>query len=285
MLAVSLISIWKEDAMLISEIAKAFSLDVIANGHDINAVDIRSVAAIDKAGEGQISFFTNNDYAHLLGGLKASALLVKEHQPNFPGVQLVHKDPQFIFAKIALQFYHVDHGPVGVQAGAFVHETAKLGKDVRIHPGARIDADVELGDRVVIYPGAVIGKGVKIGADTVVYANAVIYYAGIIGERCIIHAGSVIGADGFGFAVSGGEICKIPQTGRVRIGNNVEVGALCTIDRAASGETVIGDNCKFDDRVHIGHNCEIGENTMLSASVGIAGSTKVGRWNLMGGQA
>ncbi|RYZ63269.1 MAG: UDP-3-O-(3-hydroxymyristoyl)glucosamine N-acyltransferase, partial [Proteobacteria bacterium] len=124
-----------------------------------------------------------------------------------------------------------------------------------------------------------------VGQGTVLHPNVVLYFGTIIGHSCLIHAGSVIGADGFGFSVSGEEICKIPQTGIVRIGNHVEFGALCTVDRAANQETVVHDFCKFDDHVHIAHNCEIGQNTMFSAQVGIAGSTSIGEWTLIGGQS
>lgn len=271
--------------MLITEIIKRYGLPVHAPGIDLDKVEIHSVAAIEKAGPGNIGFFTAMEYAPLLAQSPASALIVREPVDTFKGVQLIHKDPQFIFAKLAMEFYKVDHGPLGIHPEALIDPSARLGKDVTIHRRAHIEAGAVIGDGVVIYPGVYVGKNCQIGHGTVIHPNVVLYFGTIIGERCLLHAGSVIGADGFGFSVSGGEICKIPQVGIVRIGNNVEIGALCTIDRAANTETVIQDNCKFDDRVHIGHNCEIGANSMFSAQVGIAGSTTIGKWTLIGGQS
>ncbi len=271
--------------MRINEIVDRFALTVhAAPDHQLDA-EIHSVAALDRAGPGQISFYSNVALAGLLPASTAAALLVRERQPDFPGIQLIHKDPQFIFAKIALEFYKPDHGSLGIHELAIVNKTASIGKDVRIHARAYVETDAVIGDRVVLYPGVYIGRGAKIGADSVLHPNVVVYHGCEIGARVLIHAATVIGADGFGFTVSGGEICKIPQVGIVRVGNDVEFGALCTVDRAANGETVIDDFCKFDDRVHIAHNCEIGSNSMFSAGVGIAGSTKIGKWTLIGGQS
>lgn len=271
--------------MRITEIIQRYALPVHAPGIDLDQIEIHSVAAIEKAGPGHIGFFTAMEYAPLLSQSKASALIVREPVESFRGVQLIHKDPQFIFAKIALEFYQPDHGPLGIDPAAFIHPTAKIGKDVRIQRGVHVDAEAFIEDSVVLYPGVYIGKGCRVGRGSVLHPNVVLYYGSIIGENCLLHAGTVIGADGFGFSVSSGEICKIPQVGIVRIGNNVEMGALCTVDRAANHETVVQDNCKFDDRVHIGHNCEIGANSMFSAQVGIAGSTTIGKWTLIGGQS
>ncbi len=271
--------------MLISEIIKIFNLPVHAPGINLDEIDIHSVAAIDRAGEGQIGFFTAMEFAPLLAKSPASALIVREVVDSFKGVQLIHKDPQFIFAKLAMIFYRVNHGAEGISPDAFIDPTVKLGKNVSIQRRAHIEAGAEIGDDVVIYPGVFVGRNVKIGKSTVIHPNAVIYYDTVIGENCLIHASAVLGADGFGFSVSGGEICKIPQVGRVRIGNNVEIGALSTIDRAANHETIVEDNCKFDDHVHIAHNSVIGANSMFSAQVGIAGSSTLGKWTLIGGQS
>lgn len=272
--------------MKISRIIERFQLAAFHSpGVDLDKVEIKSVAAIDHAGEGDISFFTAMEYAPLLAKSKASAIIVREPVKYFNGIQLIHKDPKFIFAKLAVEFYRVDHGEIGIHPSAYVDPTARIGDGVTIHPRAHIESGVVIGDGVVIYPGVYVGKNCQIGENTVLHSNVVLYFGCIVGEDCLIHAGTIIGADGFGFTVSNGEICKIPQTGIVRIGNNVELGALCTIDRAAGHETVIEDNCKFDDRVHIGHNCVVGANTMISAQVGVAGTTTIGEWCLIGGQA
>lgn len=271
--------------MRVSEIVKRFHLSVHAPaGKDLES-EIHSLAAIDKVAEGQLSFYSSVEFAPFLKASKATALLVREVAPDFSGIQLIHKDPPFIFAKLALEFYTPDHGPIGIHELAYVDPGALIGKDVRIHPGVHVESHAVIGDRVVLYPGVFIGKGAKIGVDSVLHPKVVVYNDCIVGDRALIHAGTVIGADGFGFAVSGGEVCKIPQVGIVRIGHDVEMGALCTIDRAAHGETIIGNFCKFDDRVHVAHNCSIGDNSMFSAQVGIAGSTTVGKWTVIGGQS
>lgn len=271
--------------MRIVDLAKQYGLSVHYSGADLEKREFQSLAAIDKAKEGDLSFYSNPSFQKYLVSSKASALLVREVNPDFKGPQLVHKDPQFIYAKVLLSLQKLDHGPEGVHPGAFVHQNAQIGERVRVHAGAHVEAGARIGDDVVLYPGVYVGPNASVGSGSVLYPNVVIYRDCVVGERCLLHAGCVIGADGFGFAVSGGEICKIPQIGIVRIGNNVELGAHCTIDRAADSETIIGNNCKFDDHVHVGHNCKIGDNTMFSAQVGIAGSTTVGKWVLMGGQS
>jgi UDP-3-O-[3-hydroxymyristoyl] glucosamine N-acyltransferase len=175
--------------------------------------------------------------------------------------------------------------PNGISPLASIASTTKLGANVVIGPFSTIGDDVVLGDGVVIYQNVSIEAGSVIGDGTIVYPQVSIYERSIIGKRCIIHSGVVIGADGYGFATHGGRHHKIPQIGIVRIGDDVEIGAGTTIDRAALGETSIGDGTKIDDQVMIGHNVKVGKHCLLVAQVGIAGSTTLGDYVVVAGQS
>ena len=172
----------------------------------------------------------------------------------------------------------------GIDARAYVAETAKIGKDVYIAPFACIGDHAEVGDNTVIHPHATVGGGAKIGSNCILYANSTVYHDCRVGNNCILHAGCVIGADGFGFAPTPQGYEKIPQIGIVILEDNVEVGANTCIDRATMGATVIHSGVKLDNLVQIAHNDEIGSHTVMAAQVGIAGSTKVGEWCMFGGQ-
>lgn len=271
--------------MRLTDLAVLLGAPIHAGSVDPASIQIDHVAGLAQAGPGALSFLGSHAYQELLKSTRATAVIVREVQEGFAGPQLLHPEPHFAYAKAANLFYRLDHGTAGVHNGAFVDPSAQLGRDVVIHPGVTVQARAEIGDRVVLYPGTFIGQDVTVGADTILYPGVIVYHGCVIGQRCMVHAHSVIGADGFGFAVSSQEICKIPQIGIARLEDDVELGALCTVDRAANGETVIRKGCKFDDHVHIAHNVEIGEHTMFSAQTGVAGSTRVGRWVLMGGQS
>jgi UDP-3-O-[3-hydroxymyristoyl] glucosamine N-acyltransferase len=141
-----------------------------------------------------------------------------------------------------------------------------------------------LGDRVVLHPGVYVGPGASVGDDSVLHAGVVLYHGCQVGKRCIIHGNTVIGADGYGFVPHGQAYFKIPQVGMVQIDDDVEIGALCTVDRAATGRTWIQRGVKMDDHVHVAHNCVIGEDTLLVSQVGISGSTKLGKHVILAGQ-
>jgi UDP-3-O-[3-hydroxymyristoyl] glucosamine N-acyltransferase len=160
-----------------------------------------------------------------------------------------------------------------------------LGSNVAVGPFSTVAADVTLGDGVVIFQNVSIEAGSTIGEGTIVYPMVSIYERSVVGKRCIIHSGVVIGADGYGFATEGGRHHKIPQVGIVRIGDDVEIGAGSTIDRAALGETIIGDGTKIDDQVMVAHNVKVGRHCLLVAQVGIAGSTELGDGVVVAGQS
>ena len=156
---------------------------------------------------------------------------------------------------------------------------------VSIGAQVSVGQGVSIGENVVIHPGCVIGDGVTLGADTVLYPNVTVYAGCQLGQRVIVHSGTVIGADGFGFAPDGGRWLKIPQIGRVIIGDDVEIGANTSIDRGALDDTIIGNGCKLDNQIQIGHNCVIGEHSVIAGCVGIAGSTRLGKGCMLGGAA
>jgi UDP-3-O-[3-hydroxymyristoyl] glucosamine N-acyltransferase len=175
--------------------------------------------------------------------------------------------------------------PKGVSAQASIAASAKLGENVAVGPFATIGEKVVLGNNVTVFQGASIEAGSNVGDDCIIYPNVVIYDGTRIGRRCIIHAGVVIGSDGYGFALNQGKHHKIPQIGIVRIEDDVEIGAGTTIDRAALGETVIGEGTKIDNLVQIGHNVKIGKHCLLVSQVGIAGSTELGDHVAVAGQS
>jgi UDP-3-O-[3-hydroxymyristoyl] glucosamine N-acyltransferase len=173
----------------------------------------------------------------------------------------------------------------GISQTAVIAKDAFIGQDVAIGPNAVIGPGARIGARTQIGPGCTIGQAAAIGEQCVVHAGVHIYPGVRIGNRCIIHSGTVIGADGFGYTANGKGIVKVPQIGGVVIGNDVEIGANCTIDRAAVDDTVIEDFVKLDNLVHVAHNCRIGAGTMIAAQAGIAGSTIIGKGVQIGGQA
>jgi UDP-3-O-[3-hydroxymyristoyl] glucosamine N-acyltransferase len=173
----------------------------------------------------------------------------------------------------------------GMHPGAHVHPRASVDAAACIGPGAVVCAEARVGAGTLVDPGAWIGERVVIGSDCRIHANAAVYHDCVIGDRVILHAGAVIGADGFGLAMEAGRWQKIPQIGRVVLGDDVEVGANTTIDRGALDDTVIEEGVKLDNQIQIGHNCRIGAHTAIAGCVGIAGSTRIGRYCRIGGSA
>jgi UDP-3-O-[3-hydroxymyristoyl] glucosamine N-acyltransferase len=173
----------------------------------------------------------------------------------------------------------------GIHPAAIIEKTAVIGKDAYVGPYSYIGENCIIGDGCSVYPHVYIGDGTKIGENCILYPGATVYHECVIGNNCIIHAGSVIGSDGFGFAPqSENEYMKIPQLGNVILEDLVEIGANATIDRATMGSTIIRRGVKLDNLIQIGHNVEVGENTVMAAQTGISGSTKVGRNCMFGGQ-
>ena len=231
---------------------------------------VSSFAKIEEGREGAISFLSNPKYTHFLYDTKSSVVLINEdvalEKPVAPTLIRV-KNAYESVARLLQIYDSMKPKKTGVDALAFVSPSATIGKDVYIGPFCYI------------------GDGVVIGDDTRIFPNVTIYDGTRIGQRVTIHAGAVIGADGFGFAPNQEGYEKIPQIGIVIIEDDVEIGANTCIDRSTMGQTVIHRGVKLDNLIQVGHNCEIGENTVMSAQAGMAGSTKVGAWCMVGGQA
>lgn len=231
---------------------------------------VNTFAKIEEASEGAITFLSNPKYTSYIYDTKASIVLINDdlelEHPVEPTLIRVPNAYECV-AKLMQMYAASQPKKTGVDSLAFVSKTAEIGKDVYIGPFAYI------------------GDGVKIGDGSRIFPNVTIYDGCQIGKNVTIHAGAVIGADGFGFAPNQDGYEKIPQLGIVIIEDNVEIGANTCVDRSTMGETIIHKGVKLDNLIQVAHNCEIGENTVMSAQVGMAGSTKIGAWCMVGGQA
>jgi UDP-3-O-[3-hydroxymyristoyl] glucosamine N-acyltransferase len=267
----------------IDEIASMVGGDVLGDG----SIEIRGVAGIKEAEEGQITFLANPLYESYLSTTKASAVIAAEGNGSFHGAVIRIENPYLAFLKVVRLFADtpMEKYGRGVHPTAIIPEGVRLGKDVSVGAYVVMDEDVVVGDRTTILPLACINEGVRIGDDCLIYPHVTIREKCEIGSRVILHSGAVIGSDGFGYARDGDEHHKIPQIGIVRIEDDVEIGANTTIDRATTGVTLIGRGSKLDNLVQIAHNVVIGENSVLAAQVGISGSTELGKNVVLAGQA
>jgi len=256
------------------------------------AVTIRRVAKIEEAGEADISFLANPKYLRHLETTRAAAVIVSAGlvpPPRTDGARPVYlrvDDPYASFLKVLLLFNPPeDPLPPGIHPAAVVDPTAQLGADVRIGPLAVVGERCRIADGARIMAGTLLGRDVSVGAKTLLYPGVMIREGCAVGARVIIHCGTVIGSDGFGFAPTPeGRYEKIPQLGIVVIGDDVEIGANCTVDRATMGETRIERGAKLDNLIQVAHNVVIGADTVIAAQAGISGSTRIGKRNMIGGQ-
>lgn len=266
--------------MRLSAIAKALGATLRSDDDP----EIRAVNTLDAAGPGEISFLANPKYAPKLAGTQADAVIVSAQHADAVRRAVISENPYMDFGR-TLGLFAVRQGSMsGVSGQAFVHPDAVLGKDVTVYPFAFIGPRTQIGDRVTVYPGVYIGEDCTVGNDTTIYPNAVLMARTAVGNDCIINPGAVLGADGFGFTRTPVGIMKIPQTGSVAIGNDVEIGANTTVDRAVLAKTTIGDGTKVDNLVQVAHNVVVGKETFLVSQVGIAGSTQVGDHCTLAGQ-
>ncbi|MCX7882810.1 MAG: UDP-3-O-(3-hydroxymyristoyl)glucosamine N-acyltransferase [Brevinematales bacterium] len=264
--------------MKLSEIARRLGLSM--HGED---VEIEGVSGLDAPVAGTLGFIEHKRMVAEANASPIEAFIVGEGVSlNKPF--LVSPHPKYSFSQVVAWFSPYTPYERGISPQAYVHPSAKLGAGVTVMPFACIMEDAEIGENTVIYPHVFIGKGVKVGRECVIKAGVKIDDLTIIGERVIIHHNTVVGGDGFGYVVHEGRNVKIPQIGRIRIGNDVEIGACVTIDRAALGETVIEDDVKIDNLVQIAHNVHIGAHSIIVAQVGIAGSTSLGEGCILAGQ-
>ena len=252
-----------------------------------NAV-VSSLSKIEEGQPGTLSFLSNEKYAHYIYDTNASIVLVnKSFVAERPiKATLIRVENAYESLSMLLQLYAQSlPQPSGIEQPSYVADGVKLPENVYLGAFAYISKGVTLGENAKIYPQVYIGENVKIGKNVTLYSGVKIYKECVIGDNCIIHSGAVIGADGFGFAPQAdGRYAKIPQLGNVVIENDVEIGANTTIDRSTMGSTVIRQGVKLDNLCHVAHNCEVGENTVMAAQAGLAGSTKLGKNIMVGGQ-
>lgn len=253
---------------------------------DAGELQVNGCAALADAGPDQVSFLTNPRYADQLATTSAAAVIVGDESQAIGKPRLIADDPYFAFrnAVVTLHGWRQQPEP-GIHPQAFVDQTASVNDLCTIRPFAYVAPRARLGRRVIVYPNVYIGKDVVIGDDCVLYPNVAIYDHCELGDRVVLHAGCVIGQDGFGYATHQGEHHKIPQTGNVVIEDDVELGAGCSVDRAALGSTRIGRGTKASNGVTIGHGCGIGRYNLLVAQVGLAGSVTTGDHVAIGGQS
>lgn len=251
---------------------------------------VTGVASLEDAGPSEVSFLGNRRYRALVEKTQAACVLIAPADAlavSAPVALWVGADPYVRFARIA-QFFdgrlRVAHAP-GIHPSAVVDPRAKVDPSATVEATAVVEAGAQIGANAFIGAGAFVGAGSVIGAASHLSARVTVYHGCRIGIRALIHAGAVIGADGFGFARDGVVWLKIPQTGGVVIGDDVEIGANTTIDRGALGDTLIGNGVKIDNQVQIAHNVKIGEHTAIAGCVGVAGSATIGKRCMIGGAA
>jgi UDP-3-O-[3-hydroxymyristoyl] glucosamine N-acyltransferase len=266
----------------LAELAGRFGGTVLGDA----AVRIRQVAPLETAGPDELSFLANRKYQKLLSTTRAAAVLLAEDSARATDLpRIVCKNPYASYARIAA-LINPEHRPAaGVDMHAIVDGQAKVSATASIGPCAVIEQGARIGEHAVIGANCFVGRDARIGAGTRLHANVTVYHECLVGERVILHSGVVIGADGFGMAMDEGRWLKIPQIGRVVIGDDVEIGASTTIDRGALDDTVIEDGVKLDNQIQIGHNCHIGAHTAIAGCTGIAGSTRIGKYCMLGGNA
>ena len=250
-------------------------------------VEITGFAKIEEAKKGDISFISNPKYAHFAETTSASALLVSTNFKSSTGLKptlIKVADPYMALATLMAHFSGSRPSKTGIEEPSHIGNGSRIGENIYIGSFAYIGDGVTIGDNVKIYPHAYIGDNVEIGDETIVYPHATVYGGCIVGKRCVLHSGSVVGADGFGFAPTADGYLKIPQIGNVILEDDVEIGANTTVDRATMGSTVIGRGTKLDNLIQVAHNVRIGQDNVIAAQTGIAGSTQMGDRNRIGGQ-
>ena len=249
---------------------------------------VSTVAKIEEGHKGALSFLANPKYEHYIYSTASSVVLVNaDFVPTAPisATLIKVKNSYEAFASLLTLVEQSKPKKKGIHPTAVIEATANVGVDVYIGAYAYIGENSTIGDGSRIYPHVYIGDGTQLGKNCLVYAGVKIYHECIIGNGCTIHAGSVIGSDGFGFAPqSESEFMKIPQIGNVILEDNVEIGANVAIDRATMGSTIIRRGVKIDNLIQIGHNVEIGENTVMAGQTGVAGSTRIGKNCMFAGQ-
>lgn len=268
------------------QIASFLEGEIVGNPQEI----VNGLSKIEEGKKGTLSFLANAKYEEHIYTTEASIIIVNKtfepQRPLLPSTTLIKVEEAYsCFAKLLGMYDQAMAKQPQIEELAFVSPTATIGKDVYIGAFTYISDGAVIGDGVHIYPNSFIGDHVKIGNKTKIFAGVKVYRDCVIGNECTIHSGVVLGADGFGFAPnSENNYQKVPQIGNVILEDHVEIGANTCVDRATLGSTIIKKGVKLDNLVQIGHNVVIGDNTVMAAQVGVAGSTKLGKNMMVGGQ-
>jgi UDP-3-O-[3-hydroxymyristoyl] glucosamine N-acyltransferase len=262
-------------------VARAIDGTVVGDG----SVEITGVAGIREAREGELTFLANPRYEPYLELTQASAVIVSENHRNIGKPLIQNPNPYLAFLK-AVRFFAGDaeRPCAGVHSTAIIAPDAVIAEDASIGPHAVIESEARIGSRAIVQAGCYVGARARLGDEVLLYPNVTIREACVLGDRVIVHSGTVIGSDGFGFVRDGDVYRKLPQVGTVEIGDDVEIGANVTIDRATTGTTRIGAGSKIDNLVQIAHNVQIGKSCIIVAQVGISGSTVLGDHVVLAGQ-
>ena len=247
---------------------------------------VRAVNTLGEASRGEMSFLANPRYRAELGRTKASAVLLAPGVDGPPSVSVLRCADPYVAMTVAILLLHGQRGHPqwGISDRAHIAASARVGSNANIGPFVTVAENVSIGDRCTIYPGCYLADGTSIGHDCTLFPNVVIYDGCVLGNRVTVHANSVIGEDGLGYAPHDGKWIKIPQAGRAIIGDDVEIGANCAVDRATLGETHVGAGSKFGNAVVIGHGVKVGPDCLFVGQVGVAGSARIGRHVTLAGQ-
>ena len=240
--------------------------------------ELSGMSSLEYSSKEDVTFIAKHSYTSDLANTKAGAVICSEEFSKlFDGNKLICSNPYLTYAKCTKVFKQRPNINAGISELADVSSTANISKKACVSSFVSISEDAVIEDNVILMPGAFIGKGCKVGKDTIINANVSLYDEVEIGRGCILHSGAVIGSDGLGFAKENNYWVKIEHLGKVLIGDDVEIGSNSTIDRGSVGDTVIGDNVKIDNQVHIAHNVKVGKGTAIAGNSAIAGSTSIGK--------
>ncbi len=269
-------------AVTLSELVAHFGGELVGDG----AWTVCQVAPLDRATPKEIGFVSQSKYLTQLDNTRAGAVILPVEARDATELpRILTANPYLYFARVSALLNPPPRPDSGIHSSAVVSPDAAVAADACIAAGVVIGCGAHIGARAVVGANCVIGDHVRVGADTVLHANVTLYHRCEVGDRVILHSGCVVGSDGFGFAPNEGRWEKIPQIGRVLIGDDVEIGACTTIDRGALEDTVIEEGVKLDNLIQVAHNVHIGAHTVIAGCTGIAGSAKIGRNCMIGGAA
>lgn len=269
-------------SVTLGDLATQFGCEIFGDP----SVTVDSVASIESATAGSISFLANHGYAAALADTAASAVILQErHAARCKTNALITDNPYLVYARVAAILYPPRQYLPGIHPSAAVASSATIAETAHVAAGAFIDDDAIVGAHCLVGAGAVIGPRCELGDASSVRARAVLVQDVCLGKRCTIHPGAVLGADGFGNAMSPDGWVTVPQVGGVQVGDDVEIGSNTTVDRGAIGNTVIGNGVRLDNQIQIAHNVVIGDHTAMAAQTGIAGSAVIGKRCMFAGRA